>query len=190
MHTNVKRTLTTLFNGEINRNSLLMALGLVTAAFYAVILRIGLSVGDGWTPFYTFDTDPTWSLDTASAKLEALGADGRAAYRRLNAIDSLFPVFGYTPLLILATWTMFPGSSNLAMLPLLAGFFDVVENFVVLNLLDTMEPNFKTFGCEFCDRNIWGIGHIATPLKFLFLFCSLGVVCFGIVKQMTPRKRD
>jgi hypothetical protein len=163
----------------------------VTAAFYANILSINLSVGDGYSPFYTFDTDPTWTLNSASAKLEALGLDGRTAYRRLNSVDSLFPIFGYGPLLTLAIITVFPNRAELTILPILSASLDVAENFVVLNLLDTREPHFKTFQSEFCDRNLWGVGHFATPLKFLFLLSSVGVLFYGLViSHRRTKKRD
>ena len=120
------------------------------------------------------DVRLSYSFDDVNGLFAAMGSEGRKIYSIISGkVDMVFPIVN-SLLLILILLNLLkrvnlPSSKwlYLSLLPLLAGFFDFLENFTILNLLNSY-PNIT-------------YDHVATASLITSLKWSSSMLVIGLI---------
>ena len=130
------------------------------------VLTAGISILDSALPL--------WTADSCADLLEAMGAPGRTAYQQVNQVDFLFAVMYSSLFCLLLARRGWPVA---AVLPLLAGAFDLGEGVCIRALLQAFprvdsEPDALRWG-PLLTRAKW-VAVIASVVALAVAYCSRG----------------
>ena len=106
----------------------------------------------------------------------SIGEEGRQLYFfSALIIDTIYPLL-YVSLFIGAFYKMFKANTYLLILPLSAGFFDILEN-IQVSLLLLNFPNLLS-------QNIF-YSSTSTSIKWIMIGISISILIYGLVKKKT-----
>ena len=106
----------------------------------------------------------------------SIGEEGRQLYFfSALIIDTIYPLL-YMSLFIGAFYKMFKANTFLLILPLSAGFFDILEN-IQVSLLLLNFPNLLS-------QNIF-YSSTSTSIKWIMIGISISILIYGLVKKKT-----
>lgn len=179
------------FMQKYSSEKLVSILFVLTMVVYVTMLSYSIPVVSAFAPeFPLFDLSPFgYSFSYANELLSTLGADGRNLYLSTQLpLDFLYPgLFSitYSLMLIWLYSKLFDKNSKInyfALVPLLAGIFDYIENILIIKMISSF-PDLQATTVK--------IASMFTVLKssFTMFFFFLLIVGFVLLlKQKTSKK--
>jgi hypothetical protein len=165
-----------------------LCLFIITTAVYLVMLLGTIPRVQSFAPsMRLFDLSPAgYSHEQAISLLESLGPEGRKVYLFPQlALDFVYPglfAISYSLTLIwVFTKRVRPGSKffYLALLPVMAGFFDYAENILIIQMIGKYPV---------VTENLVSAASAFTLLKSALTTVSLVLLFFGFVYLLMPRR--
>ncbi|NNE63481.1 MAG: hypothetical protein HKN34_05310 [Gammaproteobacteria bacterium] len=173
-----------------SKGKIVLILFILTNIVYGTILGYSIPLVLSFAPDATlFDMSPAgYSYSEAIELLKSLGLEGRNTYLTVQIpLDFVYPAMFAISYALLITWILkqsFARESSLfflAFLPLLAGFFDYLENISIIAMLSRfphVSENLVLIASSFTIAK-----SVMTSLYFVFLLVALTVLVARFLKK-------
>lgn len=174
-----------------SKGKLVLILFILTNIVYGTILGYSIPLVLSFAPEATlFDMSPAgYSYSEAIELLKSLGQEGRNTYLTVQIpLDFVYPAMFAVSYALLITWILkqsFARESRLfflAFLPLLAGFFDYLENISIIAMLSRFPDVSESLVLIASSFTI--IKSVMTSLFFVFLLVALTVLVARFLKKL------
>ncbi|WP_297335290.1 hypothetical protein [Algoriphagus sp.] len=127
---------------------------------------------------YALDLKFAYTVSETIFALESMGAQSRIFYRiGIWILD--FPYMVVYMLFFTGVIFKLWGNNKFLLVPLLIGFFDLLENFCVLALLDSF-PDISPILAK--------TASVFTTIKWIFVLFLMGAMVTGLIRMIVQRK--